>query len=261
LGSYKTAWAMLHKLRRAMVRPGREPAGGRRPRSTRPTGREKKPAQRGRQTELENPHQSSRRRGWKWHRPHPSAPRSGRLQSQPARIYSAGRCTGQHGPEPMAGPPIWGCSVTSMIASAEPSTGGGTPASARHRVISLMKRWLLGTHQGAVSPEHLGRLLGMSSRSDSTAAPRNFAGKLFYRLAQQAVRQTPFPSPLWSNHNRLYKVASSKYPIGKLSFAGQDPGLKPFLPWAIIRRAKALRSLRRTGPRERANTEILAAPE
>ena len=24
LGSYKTAWAMLHKLRRAMVRPGRE---------------------------------------------------------------------------------------------------------------------------------------------------------------------------------------------------------------------------------------------
>jgi integrase len=25
-GSYKTAWAMLHKLRRAMVRPGREPA-------------------------------------------------------------------------------------------------------------------------------------------------------------------------------------------------------------------------------------------
>lgn len=25
LGSYKTAWALLHKLRRAMVRPGREP--------------------------------------------------------------------------------------------------------------------------------------------------------------------------------------------------------------------------------------------
>jgi len=24
LGSYKTAWAMLHKLRRAMIRPGRE---------------------------------------------------------------------------------------------------------------------------------------------------------------------------------------------------------------------------------------------
>jgi len=28
LGSYKTAWALLHKLRRAMVRPGRERLGG-----------------------------------------------------------------------------------------------------------------------------------------------------------------------------------------------------------------------------------------
>ena len=29
LGSYKTAWALLHKLRRAMVRPGRERLTGR----------------------------------------------------------------------------------------------------------------------------------------------------------------------------------------------------------------------------------------
>src|SRR5207244_13331613 len=28
LGSYKTAWAWLHKLRRAMVRPGRDPLTG-----------------------------------------------------------------------------------------------------------------------------------------------------------------------------------------------------------------------------------------
>src|SRR6266853_5988827 len=28
LGSYKTAWAMLHKLRRAMVRPGRDQLAG-----------------------------------------------------------------------------------------------------------------------------------------------------------------------------------------------------------------------------------------
>jgi hypothetical protein len=28
LGSYKTAWAMLHKLRRAMVRPGRDRLAG-----------------------------------------------------------------------------------------------------------------------------------------------------------------------------------------------------------------------------------------
>ena len=29
LGSYRTAWALLHKLRRAMVRPGREQLAGR----------------------------------------------------------------------------------------------------------------------------------------------------------------------------------------------------------------------------------------
>ena len=28
LGSYQAAWLMLHKLRRVMVRPGREPLGG-----------------------------------------------------------------------------------------------------------------------------------------------------------------------------------------------------------------------------------------
>lgn len=28
LGSYQTAWAMLHKLRRAMVRPGRDRLAG-----------------------------------------------------------------------------------------------------------------------------------------------------------------------------------------------------------------------------------------
>ena len=28
LGSYKTAWTVLHKLRRAMVRPGRERLNG-----------------------------------------------------------------------------------------------------------------------------------------------------------------------------------------------------------------------------------------
>ena len=38
-------------------------------------------------------------------------------------------------------------------------SASGDPAHvampAVHRVASLLKRWLLGTHQGAVSPEHL----------------------------------------------------------------------------------------------------------
>ena len=46
LGSYETAWAMLHKLRRAMVRPGRERLGAR-SRSTRATWAASRPANAG----------------------------------------------------------------------------------------------------------------------------------------------------------------------------------------------------------------------
>ena len=39
-----------------------------------------------------------------------------------------------------------------------------------HRVVSLVKRWILGTHQGAVSHEHLDSYLSTNSPSASTAA-------------------------------------------------------------------------------------------
>jgi hypothetical protein len=48
-----------------------------------------------------------------------------------------------------------------------------------HRVASLLKRWLMGTHQGAVSHDHSSTTLA-NSRS-------------FYRLAQQAVIADPVP--------------------------------------------------------------------
>jgi len=55
-----------------------------------------------------------------------------------------------------------------------------------HRVASLLKRWLLGTHQGAVSAQHLDYYLDeytfRFNRRKSTAR-----GLLFYRLMQQAV--------------------------------------------------------------------------
>jgi len=59
-----------------------------------------------------------------------------------------------------------------------------------HRVASLLKRWLLGTHQGAVSKEHLDYYLDeftfRFNRRTST-----HRGKLFYRLLQNAVRIEP----------------------------------------------------------------------
>jgi len=57
-------------------------------------------------------------------------------------------------------------------------------------VISVLKRWLLGTHQGAVNPEHLEHYLDEFTFRFNRwkSAPR---GKLFYRLAQQAVQVEP----------------------------------------------------------------------
>ena len=61
-----------------------------------------------------------------------------------------------------------------------------------HRVASLLKRWLLGTHQGAIAPEHLDYYLDeftfRFNRRNSASR-----GKLFYRLAQQAVQVAPVP--------------------------------------------------------------------
>jgi transposase-like protein len=55
-----------------------------------------------------------------------------------------------------------------------------------HLVVSLIKRWLLGTHQGAVSPKHLaGYLDEYAFRFNRRLSTHR--GKLFYRLMQQSV--------------------------------------------------------------------------
>ncbi len=55
-----------------------------------------------------------------------------------------------------------------------------------HLVVSLIKRWLLGTHQGAVSQKHLADYLNeYAFRFNRRLSTHR--GKLFYRLMQQAV--------------------------------------------------------------------------
>jgi hypothetical protein len=59
-----------------------------------------------------------------------------------------------------------------------------------HRVASLVKRWILGTHHGSVQPGHLDAYLDefvfRFNRRTSTSG-----GMLFYRLVQQAVLTAP----------------------------------------------------------------------
>jgi len=53
-------------------------------------------------------------------------------------------------------------------------------------VASLMKRWLTGTHQGAVRPSHLDYYLDEYTFRFNRRRSKS-RGKLFYRLLQQAV--------------------------------------------------------------------------
>ena len=59
-----------------------------------------------------------------------------------------------------------------------------------HRVFSLLKRWLMGTHQGAVSHKHLAYYLDEFTFRFNRRKSKS-RGKLFFRLAQQAVAVSP----------------------------------------------------------------------
>ena len=59
-----------------------------------------------------------------------------------------------------------------------------------HRVASLLKRWLIGTHQGAVEVDHLqGYLDEFAFRFNRRRS--EFRGLLFRRLLEQAVQVGP----------------------------------------------------------------------
>src|SRR5450755_46396 len=61
-----------------------------------------------------------------------------------------------------------------------------------HRIVSLLKRWLMGTHQGAVSHKHLGYYLDEFTFRFNRRRSKS-RGKLFFRLVQQALVVEPVP--------------------------------------------------------------------
>jgi transposase-like protein len=72
-----------------------------------------------------------------------------------------------------------------------------------HRVAALLKRWLLSTHQGAVSGKHLEYYLDEYTFRFNRRASRS-RGLLFYRLVQQAAATPPAPYRLLvGNHPNL----------------------------------------------------------
>ena len=59
-----------------------------------------------------------------------------------------------------------------------------------HRVASLLKRWILGTHQGSVTPEHLQSYLEEFTFRFNRRTSRN-RGLVFRRLLEQAIVTGP----------------------------------------------------------------------
>lgn len=194
LGSYKTAWSLLHKLRRAMVRPDRERLHGVVEVDETYWGGEEEDV-RGRQTEEKALIAVAAEATPE------SAGGIGRIRL--ARVADTSRKT-LHGFIAQSVEP-GSTVVTDGLQSYRNLTGYVHQRHIRkyqvddeallprvHRVASLLKRWLLGTHQGAVEHEHLDDYLNefVFRFNRRTSKSR---GKLFYRLAQQAVSVPPAP--------------------------------------------------------------------
>ncbi len=199
LGSYHTAWEWLHKLRLAMVRPGRDKLsgvvevdetfiGGKRF-NKRGRGAEGKvlvfiaaeEAPRGigriRLATLENA----------------TGPTLLQAVQQNIASGSTVRSDGWDGYNLL---PSHGYAHV-PVRHKNAISGDATPLT--HRVASLLKRWWLGTHQGAISPEHLAEYLDEFTFRFNRRTSRS-RGKLFYRLIEQALQIAPAPAR-WRMHN------------------------------------------------------------
>jgi len=79
--------------------------------------------------------------------------------------------------------------VTNISASGDPAHVAMPDV---HRVASLLKRWLLGTHQGAVSHDQLDYYLDEFAFRFNRRRSHH-RGLLFYRLLQGAIATDPHP--------------------------------------------------------------------
>jgi hypothetical protein len=82
-----------------------------------------------------------------------------------------------------------GCTHVVTIQRQSP-TPAHVEMPAVHRVASLVKRWILGTHQGGLAKQHLNAYLDEFVFRFNRRAARN-RGLVFYRLLQQCLQTQP----------------------------------------------------------------------
>src|SRR3954454_15494032 len=197
LGSYQTAWTWLHKLRKAMVRPDRQPLAGRVEADETYVGGPR-PGRRGRgaagkalvggAVEASRGEARGRRLGRLRLAPladasaasleaflaaHVAKPAT--VATDGLRGYLALPAAG-YDHEPVSSSASWGDAALRLPGI--------------HLVFGLAKRWLLGTHHGAVSEKHLPAYLDeYVFRFNRRTAKRVSHG--FARLIEHAVRIKP----------------------------------------------------------------------
>jgi transposase-like protein len=168
LGCYETAWILLHKLRRAMVRPGRDRLSG--------------------TVQADEIYEGGEKSG-----------KRGRGAAGKALIVIMVELKGGR---------IGRIRLRRVLDASELSLEGAIKEGVEHeiirkeaavgknvlpkvnRVAALLKRWLLGTYQGRVEPSHLDYYLDEYTFRFNRRTPRS-RGKLFYRLVQQAIAIEP----------------------------------------------------------------------
>jgi transposase-like protein len=194
LGSYDTAWSWRHKLRRAMVRPGRDKlTGGVEVDETYVVGVESKVRSRSaKRKTIVAIAAEVRRRGLGRIRmakiPDLSAPSLQRFFRDNVRRGAELRTdawSGYNGIEAMGYRHI----IMHISDTGDPAH---VVIPGVHRVASSLDRWLLGIHQGAIKSSHLDCYLDeftfRFNRRTSKAR-----GLLFYHLMEQAVNCSPVP--------------------------------------------------------------------
>jgi len=192
LGSYHTAWEWLHKLRRAMVRPGRDRLSGIVEVNETIIGGER-PGKRGRGAEgktLVLVAAEESQGGIGRIRLSPIGDASGDVLTRTImQMISPGSTIRTDGWSGYSGLNNQGYI---HMPSSNHSVKDSDAVPLTHLIASLLKRWLLGTHQGAINHKNLPYYLDEFTFRFNRRTSRS-RGKLFYRLIQQALEIDPAP--------------------------------------------------------------------
>jgi transposase-like protein len=197
LRSYETAWAWMHKLRTAMVRPSRDRLHGLVEIDETLVGGPK-PGKRGRGAAGKvlvlvavEDREGTKQKGIGRIRltviPDASGPTledAIEKMVEPGSTIRTDGWTGYNG--------LKAKGYDHIVVQHEEEAPGFDPTPLVHRIASLLKRWLLGIHHGRVAPSHLHYYLDEFTFRFNRRRARS-RGKLFYELVRQALAVDPAP--------------------------------------------------------------------